>query len=161
MDSVVCGESAFAVWRTPPLVRLLVNPLFRGTGTGVSLDRLASLRTDLMEERDLWRTSAGLHARGPAVSLDVAEGVMLNLRTLMASVEAPVDVLVASREERRPSRLLRPHVMDARLVEGELRPLGSHLSLTSPALTLLQAGGYLTELPGRRFTAAVRFPETQ
>ena len=29
------------------------------------------------------------------------------------------------------------------------------------ALTLLQAGGYLTELPGRRFTAAVRFPETQ
>src|SRR5699024_62470 len=29
------------------------------------------------------------------------------------------------------------------------------------ALTLLQAQGYLTELPGRRFTAAVRFPETQ
>ena len=28
------------------------------------------------------------------------------------------------------------------------------------ALTLLQAGGYLTELPGRRFTAAVRFPDT-
>ncbi len=29
------------------------------------------------------------------------------------------------------------------------------------ALTLLQAQGYLTELPGRRFTAAVRFPETE
>ena len=152
MDSVVCGESAFAVWRTPPLVRLLVDPLFRGTGTGVSLDRLASLRTDLMAERGLWRTSAGLHARGPAVSLDVAEGVMLNLRTLMASVEAPVDVLVASREERRPSRLLRPHVKDARLVEGELRPLGSHLSLTSPALTLLQLARGLS-LP--RLVAAV------
>lgn len=152
MDSVVCGESAFAVWRTPPLVRLLVNPLFRSTGTGVSLDRLASLRTDLMAERDLWRTSAGLHARGPAVSLDVAEGVMLNLRTLMVSVEAPVDVLVASREERRPSRLLRPHVMGARLFEGELRPLGSHLSLTSPALTLLQLARGLS-LP--RLIAAV------
>ena len=138
MEAVICDASAFAVWRTPPLVRLLANPLFMGTRFGIPPERLIGFRGDLMQERSLWLLGPAEHVPGPAVSLEVGGGVLLSLRTLIASLEAPVDVLVDSRSERRPSGLLRPHVMAPSLVEGELRSLDGNLALTSPALTLLQ-----------------------
>ena len=138
METVICDASAFAIWRTPPFVRLLANPLFLGTRFDIPLERLVRFRGDLMQEQGLWPLGSARHIPGPAVSFEVGGGVLLDLRTLLASLDGPVDVLVGSRSERRPSELLRPHVMTPSLVEGELRPLRRHLALTSPALTLLQ-----------------------
>ena len=40
MDSVLCGASAFSVWRTPPLVRELAELSLDNKGLPVSFDRL-------------------------------------------------------------------------------------------------------------------------
>ena len=138
MDATICGASAFAVWRTPPLMRLIADPLWWGDDAGIPIERLVQARRELKEERGLWRLGIGRELPGTAVSHDAADGVLLNLRTLLPSLEAPVDVAVWSKDGRRASRLLRPHVVDLALAEDELVPLGLQLLITSPALTLLQ-----------------------
>ena len=137
MDSVLCGASAFSVWRTPPLVRELAELSLDNKGLPVSFDRLREVRAVLMRELDLWRCSTFYLDRGRPLS-EVSEGIGFNAGALAPSVSLPVDVLVDAPGARRGSRLLRPHVLSPALTEGEIVPLAHWLSLTSPALTLLQ-----------------------
>ena len=143
MDSVVCGASAFLVWRTPPLVRELAELSLDNKGLPVSFDRLREVRAVLMRELDLWRRSTFFFEQGRPPS-DASEGISLNVGALAPSVSMPVDVLVGSPGARRGSRLLRPHVLSPALSEGEVVPLAHRRSLTSPALTLLQLASSLS-----------------
>ena len=144
MDATICGASAFEVWRTPPLVRRLADPLWWSPDSGIPLERIVLARRELKEQCGLWRLGTGHELPGTAITHDAAEGVLLNLRVLMPSLEAPVDVAVASKEERRASKLLRPHVLSLDLAAGETVPFRNDLSLTSPALTLLQLASRLS-----------------
>ena len=143
MDSVLCDASAFSVWRTPPLVRELAELSLGNKGLPVSFDRLREVRGVLMRELDLWRCSAFHLDRGRPLSED-SEGIGLNAGALAPSVSMPVDVLVDAPGARRSSRLLRPHVLSPTLSGGEIVPLAYRLSLTSPALTLLQLASRLS-----------------
>ena len=143
MDAVLCGASAFSVWRTPPLVRELSELSLGNKGLPVSFDRLREVRATLMRELDLWRCSTFYRERGRPLS-EVSEGIGINAGALAPSVSMPVDVLVDSPGARRGSRLLRPHVLGPDLSEGEVVPLAPWLSLTSPALTLLQLASRLS-----------------
>ena len=137
MDSVICGASAFAFWRVPPLVKKISELSLGSEGLPVPFDRLRRVRAALMEELPLWCYDPAAAHAGRPILLEGAEGILVNLGALAAGVSPPVDVLVGTREERRPSGLVRPHVVAPALSDGELVWAGSHLSVTSPALTLL------------------------
>lgn len=137
VDSVICGASAFAFWRVPPLVKKISELSLGSEGLPVPFDRLRRVRAALMEELPLWRYDPSAAHAGRPILLEGAEGILVNLGALAAGVSPPVDVLVGTREERRPSGLVRPHVVAPSLSDGELVWAGSRLSVTSPALTLL------------------------
>ncbi len=134
MELIICDISALLYWRTPPVVRLLAGApeddgLLRSL---VAPSRLSRLRTELEEMGA--RFSLPRSARYGAETSSLLE----ENRLLSSSVTVPVDLLVSSPDERRPSVLCRPRLWSAPLAAGSTRRVSPGLLVTSPLLTLQQ-----------------------
>lgn len=144
METAICGASALAYWRTPPVVRAICFSGDDATDLPVDGRRLAEVRREAHRELGIWRHgSLGISAGRPASSA-VALDVLDAAARIAPSVEPPVDVLVSSREGRRRSSLLRPHVIAPALADHELVRVTRTLCVTSPELTLLTLASSLT-----------------
>lgn len=144
METAICGASALAYWRTPPVVRAICFSGDDATDLPVDGRRLAEVRREAHRELGIWRHgSLGISAGRPASSA-VALDVLDAAARIAPSVEPPVDVLVSSREGRRRSSLLRPHVIAPELADHELVRVTRTLCVTSPELTLLTLASSLT-----------------
>lgn len=136
MQTALCDASAFAFWRTPPLVRALVNPADDLADFSVDARRLLEARGDTHQELEIWRHGAVVGGRGHPVTSDSALDLLDSVTLVAPSVTLPVDVLVGSRPERRRSGLVRPHVWTDPPADQLVR-VSDTLSVTSPAATLL------------------------
>lgn len=74
VDSVICGASAFAFWRVPPLVKKISELSLGSEGLPVPFDRLRRVRAALMEELPLWRYDPSAAHAGRPILLEGAEG---------------------------------------------------------------------------------------
>lgn len=133
MELIICDISALLYWRTPPVVRLLAGaPEGDGLLRSLMAPRLSRLRTELEEMGARFPLPRSAHY-GAETSALLEEN-----RLVGPSVTVPVDLLVSSPDERRPSVLCRPRLWSAPLVAGSTRRVSPGLLVTSPLLTLQQ-----------------------
>ena len=137
MVTALCGISAFEFWRTPPLIRMLVNPSDSGRDLPLEPERLWELRKKTYHELEIWRNSSVLEAHGRPFMSNSALDVLDTIARIAPCVSAPIEILVPSPSDRRPSGLVRPHVMSLDFSKRELVRISPSLCVTSPALTLL------------------------
>lgn len=142
-QAVLCERTAFAWWRTPPIVRMLAS-LDDAWEIVPSLDDAALERVqEALCESSLLNTLRDGQRRGHPFSTPSSETLFEQVKGLIPSVDAPLDLLVGSSAERRPSDLVRPHVWSRELPAGAVLPIGEGLAVTSPAFTLLELAGRL------------------
>ena len=137
MVTALCGISAFEFWRTPPLIRMLVNPSDSGRDLPLEPERLWELRKKTYHELEIWRNSSVLEERGRPFMSNSALDVLDTIARIAPCVSAPIEILVSDPSDRRPSGLLKPRVMSLDFCRRELVRISPSLCVTSPALTLL------------------------
>ena len=121
---VICGTSAWAWWRTPPIIRDTPIPPeslleLRAQQVGSDIDRMVSFGAS-KSANEATRLIAG------------------NIYGLLKGVPLPVHVLVDNGTSRKHNGLLYQHGMRRPLPANHLVPLGNGLAVVTPEIALMQ-----------------------
>lgn len=143
MATIVCGASALEFWRVPPFVRALLRAS-KAHEVAPKLDqkRLSQACEEYIRTVDLWLLCANSvgHPLTAEGSFEVTWSPDLN----GSDLSTPVELLVFSRKERRPSRAVRPRLWTGDLPPRSLVRIGADMAVTSPVFTLLLLARQLT-----------------
>lgn len=138
MDTCICDISALKLWRTPPVVRLLVA----GPEDNATLERC-------VPENELVAFRAGLYTSLPFCAAFATSakwrryrGQSQTLRdqfmALAPSLDTPIDILARDSSERRTSTLLKPRLWSGDVPAGSFTELTDELAVVSPEFALQQ-----------------------
>lgn len=138
MDTCICDISALKLWRTPPVVRLLVagpegDPALERC---VSEAELTAFRTDLY--RILPFCDEFAHGAKWRRFCGQSETLRDQFMALAPSLDVPVDILARDKSQRRTSTVLRPRLWSGELPWGSTKELTDELSVVTPEFALQQ-----------------------
>ena len=139
MDALICDTSAFRYWRTPPVVRALASAREDDPwlDTVVGADRLQRLRGELAASSELMGAWSG-RLLGRATYETAGRSVQAAAPLLSPCLDAPVDLMVGDKAQRRTSRLVRPRVWSQGVPDDLVARIGDGLAVVSPLVALQQ-----------------------
>jgi hypothetical protein len=136
MEPTICGASAFAWWRTPPLIRTLATRGWTDVPElGSSAEKALEAHVACVRELPFWRAVASVAGR-PCEDAS-AYAVLNSSPSLSLCTDVPVDMLYTTRDNRRRAAVVHPHVWSRELPTSSLVKVHDALAVTSPAFTLL------------------------
>lgn len=119
---IICGQSAWAWWRTPPIVR----------ETTITSDMLNSYGSQEVSRTTMRHLLAGSRRSASEATRLVSSRLLDTLK----GVPTPVHVMVEDYSTRTHSQLLRQHRIPSSLPREHLYPLGNELYVASPVIAL-------------------------
>ncbi len=138
MDTRICDISALKLWRTPPVVRLLVaGPEDSSLLTrGVDMDELAEFRSSLYTALPFCKSFA--NSRAWCHYTDHARTLREQFMPLAPSLDTPIDVLYGNPSKRSSSALIRPRTWSGELPFGSFVSLTDDIAVAAPQFALQQ-----------------------
>lgn len=137
MEAVIVGTSAFELWRTPPIVKLLAagpddHPALEKL---VSEQRLVSVRNRLLTDLPLNKISLEKTACWKNVG-HISRQIREAHPVLAPSLDGPINVLACRKPLSHATEVMKPWLWTAELPFGATVPISGDLRITTPEMTL-------------------------